>query len=62
MKYTPLLLAALLAIGTLATPHPKTVEFKLALLCYENPTKDCAEIQSYCREALEFGLECYLKP
>lgn len=57
-----LLAAGLLALGTLSVPHPKTVEFKLAELCYDHPGENCKVIKDYCREALEMGHECYLIP
>lgn len=60
MKYIALILASLMALGTFTVPHPKTVDFKLAMLCHDNPQEDCKQLQDYCREALELGHECYI--
>lgn len=57
-----LLVSTALAVPMLmaAPPHPKTVQFQLNKLCVDYPTQPCADLQEYCREALEKGHECYI--
>jgi hypothetical protein len=57
-KIIILLASAFMGIG-LATPHEKTIEFKIAKLCNDHPDKECQELDNYCRESLEKGFECY---
>ena len=51
-------LALMLALNAVVIPHPKTVDFKLALLCQDHPAKDCTKLQNSCRESLEKGFDC----
>ncbi len=60
MKYIALILASLMGLATFTVPHPKTVQFKLSVLCHEYPEKDCTQLKEYCQEALERGHECYI--
>lgn len=53
-------LAIAVAFCLALPPHPKTVDFKLNQLCVEHPAQPCADLQEYCREALEKGHECYI--
>lgn len=49
-------------LGLISVPSQKTVEYKLGVLCSENPEAPCHDLKDYCREALEKGFECYPFP